>query len=226
MTVAAVFVLALAPALFWFWFFARRDQRPEPAWLIFRTFVWGAAMVIPAVLLEAGISNIFGELAMFFLVGIIEEGCKLIAALSIAKNKEFDEPIDGLIYATAAALGFATLENFFYLLNHGSSLILIRGPISTLGHILFTGAWGYAMSVRRFSSRRFVLRKGWLLAALLHTIFNFLLLGASAKIGLEWLLLPFMGLMVLMWRLMGAYYKKSVDDEKRHVQHAMDLVQK
>lgn len=96
-----------------------------------------------------------------------------------------------------------------YLLEHGASLILLRGPISTLGHILFAGAWGYAMSLKRFGGGNWLLRKGWLLAALLHTIFNFLLLGAGAESGLEWLLLPFSGLMIVMWRLTGWYYTHS-----------------
>jgi protease PrsW len=209
MTFAALFTIALAPALFWFWFFARRDRNPEPAWLLLRTFCWGMAMVLPAALLEVGISSVLGTTAMFLMVGLIEEGCKLLAALSVTKRHEFDEPIDGLIYATAAALGFATLENAFYLYQHGASLILLRGPISTLGHILFAGAWGYAMSLKRFTGGRYLLRRGWLLAALLHTIFNFLLLGAGGESGLEWLLLPFAGLMIVMWRLTGWYYSRS-----------------
>ena len=208
MTFAALFALALAPALFWFWFFARRDRNPEPAWLLFRTFAWGMAMVIPAALLETGISSLAGTTVMLLTVGLIEEGCKLLAALSVIKRHEFDEPIDGLIYATAASLGFATLENVFYLLEHGAALILLRGPISTLGHILFSGAWGYAMSLRRFSNGKHSLRKGWLLAALLHTIFNFLLIGAGGSAGFEWLLLPFVGLMIVMWRLTGWYYSR------------------
>jgi protease PrsW len=120
MTFAALFAIALAPALFWFWFFARRDRNPEPAWLLLRTFAWGMAMVLPAVLLESAIEQFFGTMAVFLCVGLIEEGCKFLAALSVVKRQEFDEPIDGLIYATAAALGFATLENVFYLLNHGA----------------------------------------------------------------------------------------------------------
>jgi hypothetical protein len=65
------------------------------------------------------------------------------------------------------------------------------------------------MSLKRFSGGRYLLRRGWLLAALLHTIFNFLLLGAGAASGLEWLLLPFVGLMIVMWRLTGFYYARS-----------------
>jgi protease PrsW len=210
MNFAALFTLALAPALFWFWFFARRDRNPEPAWLLVRTFLWGAATVIPAALLEVGVESAFGTVVMFALVGLIEEGCKLIAASNVLNSREFDEPVDGLIYATAAALGFATLENVFYMLEGGAGLILLRGPVSTLGHILFASAWGYALSLRRLSKRRFVVRKALLLSAGLHTLFNFLLLGASSTAGLEWLLLPFVGLMVLMYRLTGMYYHQSI----------------
>lgn len=208
MNFAALFALALAPAMFWLWVFIRRDRAPEPAWLLIRTFVWGAVMVVPAALLEAGIESAFGITAMFLAVGLIEESAKLIAASSMLKHREFDEPIDGLVYATAATLGFATLENALYMLEGGAGLILLRGPISTLGHILFASAWGYALSIRKFSNRgRWVIRKALLLAAALHTTFNFLLLGAGSATGLEWLLLPFVGLMILMWRLTGAHYR-------------------
>ena len=173
-------------------------------------------MVVPAALLEAGIENAFGTTAMFVTVGLIEESAKLIAASSMLKHREFDEPIDGLVYACAAALGFATLENALYMLQGGAGLILLRGPITTLGHILFSGAWGYALSLRRFSNQRWVVRRALLLAAALHTAFNFLLLGAGSAAGLEWLLLPFAGLMVLMWRLMNAYYRGATQMRPHH----------
>ncbi len=209
MTLPALFVLALAPALFWFWFFARRDRKPEPIGLLLRTFAWGMAMVIPAALLETSVSGLFGEVTMFLMVGLIEEACKLAAALSIAKHREFDEPVDGLIYATAASLGFATLENVLYLAQHGPELILLRGPISTLGHILFAVAWGFGMSLERFQKRRGAILRGLLLAGLLHSAFNFLLIGFGLGNGLEWLLIPFIGLMIAMWRVAGVYYSST-----------------
>jgi protease PrsW len=209
MSIAVLFALALAPALFWFWFFARQDKHPEPAGLLLRVFFWGMLMVIPASLLEQGIETLLGTTIMFGLVGLIEEGFKFLAASSIAKNKHFDEPIDGLIYATASALGFATLENVGYMLSGGAALILIRGPISTLGHILFSLTWGYAMSLRRFRNAHNVLRRGWLLGALLHTIFNGILLS-SGSVGIEWLVIPFVGVMVVMWQLAKRYYASAI----------------
>ena len=207
-TFPVLLVLALAPALFWFWFFARQDKHPEPAGLLLRVFVWGMLMVIPAGLLEQSIDLLLGSTISFILIGVIEEGLKFIAASSIAKNKHFDEPIDGLIYATAAALGFATLENVGYMLKGGADLILVRGPISTLGHILFSLTWGYAMSLRRFKGAHNVLRRGWLLGALLHTIFNAVLISSGTP-DLEWLVIPFGGMILVMWRLARRYYASA-----------------
>ncbi len=218
MNAAVIVGLAFAPALFWFWFFARRDRNPEPAGLLLRTFLWGALMVIPAGLLQVFLESIgssafgagIGAGLLLLVVGPIEEVSKFIAAQSIAKNKAFDEPIDGLIYATAAALGFATLENALYMFQNGASIILIRGPISTLGHILFALPWGYAMSLKRFRGGHWVLRRGLLLGALLHGLFDVFLIG-SGTTGFEWLLLPFIPLMIVMWRLANQYYARTKD---------------
>ena len=168
-------------------------------------------MVIPAGLLEQSIDLLLGSTISFILIGVIEEGLKFIAASSIAKNKHFDEPIDGLIYATAAALGFATLENVGYMLKGGADLILVRGPISTLGHILFSLTWGYAMSLRRFKGARNVLRRGWLLGALLHTLFNAVLISSGTP-DLEWLVIPFGGMILVMWRLARRYYASAAQN--------------
>ena len=62
---------------------------------------------------------------------------------------EFDEPLDGIIYASAAALGFASLDNVFYVIYFSNGLgirwgialprIFILGPI-VAAHGLASGA--------------------------------------------------------------------------------------
>jgi protease PrsW len=193
MTLPLFISLAFAPALFWFWFFARRDVQPEPAILLLRTFGWGAAIF------------------MLFWIGVVEETLKYWAARNIIHHRDFDEPIDGLIYATAAALGFATLENILYMLLHGGEVILLRGPITTLGHILFALPWGYAMAIKRFQPHSSVLRKGLLLSALLHGLFDGFLLGGSTE-GFGWLLLPFFPLIFIMLQLSNRYFHRIESD--------------
>lgn len=205
-SVAAVVAVVFAPALFWFWFFARRDVNREPAALLIRTFLWGAAMIVPAVLLERAA----GVLAVFA-VGVIEELAKYAAASNVSRHREFDEPVDGLVYAAAAALGFATLENALYVATHGAAVMWVRGPVTTLAHVLFSAPWGYAMAVKRFRGGRFVLRRGLLAGAGLHAVFNVLLTGGGVS-GFEWLLVPFVPLMLVMWVLANRYYARVAQD--------------
>ena len=50
----------------------------------------------------------------FLVVGLGEELCKLLAViLSAFRTSEFNEPMDGIIYAAAAAIGFSGLGGYF-----------------------------------------------------------------------------------------------------------------
>ena len=54
----------------------------------------------------------------FLVIGPREEIAKFLAVrLFVYRNKEFNEPLDGIIYAAAAALGFASLENMLYVID-------------------------------------------------------------------------------------------------------------
>ncbi len=214
----ALFALALAPALFWFWFFARRDRHPEPARLLLQTFLWGAAVLLPAGLFENAIENTSGAILVLVLSGVVEESAKFLATTSILGHKEFDEPVDGLVYATAASLGYASLENFIYLMTGGPDLIAVRGGVSTLGHILFAMPWGFALGQHRFvrhfpGAQTWARRKGLAMGALFHSLFNLFLHESGVKGG-EWLLIPFAALMLLMWRMAGRYYARANKNEK------------
>ena len=55
---------------------------------------------------------------MFFVVGSVEQLCKLGAVRLLAyRSLYFEEPMGGLVYGAGASLGFASLEHFFYVLN-------------------------------------------------------------------------------------------------------------
>ena len=207
MSVPVVLVLALAPAVFWFWFFVRHDNNPEPAALLLRTFGWGAVALVPAALLQE-LAMPLGPLIGLALSGPIEELCKYAAAASLLRHREFDEPVDGLVYATAAALGFATLENALYLAAGGPQLILVRGPVTTLAHVLFAAAWGYAMALKRFGGGAWTLRRGLLLAAGLHAAFN-LVLQAGGRESPLWLLIPVVPGMAIVWLRADRFFRHA-----------------
>src|SRR5262249_48826984 len=101
----------------------------------------------------------------------------LVVRLWIYRRPEFDEPIDGIVYASAAALGFASLENALYVLDfrgHGVrwALLLSRAFLAVPGHVLFSSMWGYALG--RAGFRPYPVAAMVVAAALLHGSYDFL----------------------------------------------------
>ncbi len=181
-------LVAFTPGIFWLWFFVRQDKiRPEPRRLIALTFLLGCLTTIPAGIgnFVFGAETIMGETpalasvvtAMLFVVGPVEELCKFGAVrLGPYKSLYFDEPSDGLVYSFAASLGFASLENLFYVFQYGPAVMLLRAPLSTVGHLAFGSIWGYALGQYYVSDgrRRSFLIGSLALAAGAHALFNVL----------------------------------------------------
>jgi protease PrsW len=200
--------LAFAPGVFWLWYFFRLDKlEPEPLHLVRTSFLLGMAAVIPAALIELPFARISSFAAIVLVAPVVEELCKyLVVRLGIYRNAEFDEPMDGVIYAVATALGFASLENVFYLLaeyGKGSGpfavVTVTRALLSVPGHALWSGMWGYALGCAKFSEPRFgrsLVIRGLTLAIGLHALFNLLCLsGPIWPLGMV-ILVP------IMWRMM------------------------
>ena len=54
-------------------------------------------------------------ISSFLTAAPVEEGLKLsVLYYFVYKMKDFNEPIDGIVYVVTVSLGFATLENFYY----------------------------------------------------------------------------------------------------------------
>jgi RsiW-degrading membrane proteinase PrsW (M82 family) len=186
-----VAAVAAAPAIFWLWYFYRRDRyEPEPKLLILRTFFLGALITIPVAFIE-GILPISDLILAVLAAPIIEEVAKfLLVQQTVYHSREFDEPMDGLIYAASAALGFATLENIVYIstvyltspLEEVLVVYALRALLSVPGHALFSSMWGYALGRAKFDPNRgsgFILA-GLTLAIILHGVFNFFLYSSPA----------------------------------------------
>jgi protease PrsW len=182
-----ILTVGLAPGLFWLWYFYSRDKyEPEPLSLIARMFILGMVAAVIAFLVENQIvSYLPGVVFVALAVPLIEELLKFsMVALFVYRDKEFDEPMDGIVYATATALGFATLENLVYILDIQSlsSLFVtgtLRAILSVPAHALFAVIWGYALGVAKFmpdgSRKSTVIVGGLVLAIGVHSAFNFML---------------------------------------------------
>ena len=199
------------PTIFWLWFWLHEDKKkPEPTRLIMKTFIVGGFFIIAAFLLEKLVTpntNLTGQIldvyqnnfswSLILAVGwpliawaLIEEFVKYAAAYVAAlKNKNFDEPIDAMIYLITAALGFAAVENFLFLLNvlgtdnFALGSFLLTGNLRFLGatllHTVTSAILGACLSFSFYRSRRFKFLSvlvGLLTATALHTLFNFFIL--------------------------------------------------
>ncbi|MDD1677515.1 MAG: PrsW family glutamic-type intramembrane protease [Methanomicrobiales archaeon] len=209
-TIAA---LAFAPGLFWLWYIYRRDVlEPEPAWLIARTFLFGMLITLPVGIVEGLVSLAGISEGYLVVVGapIIEElGKFAVVFFTVYHDREFDEPIDGIEYAAAAALGFASLENARYVvlayLNSPLDAIdtyAFRAIFSVPAHALISSVWGYALGRAKFSGlsgSTGIIFWGIIVAIILHGAFN-LLAQLQMWIALFVLILL---LVPLMWVLLN-----------------------
>jgi RsiW-degrading membrane proteinase PrsW (M82 family) len=201
-------VLALAPGIFWLWYFYHRDKyEPEPLSWIVTVYFLGIAVTIPVALVE-GIFGLFvsGLVIAVIVAPVVEEyGKYFVVRHTVYNAAVFNEPVDGIVYAAAAALGFATLENVIYVFSSATlqdaiGTGLVRAVLSVPGHALFSIMWGYALGRARFlppGQRPGVIAVGLMMAMVLHGLFNFLLIF---DIGFAFLILV---LTPVMWWLVN-----------------------
>ena len=117
-------------------------------------------------------------------IGVIEESAKLLPFLLIIRLfREFDEPIDGIIYASFIALGFAAVENIRYLEYLSTRQAYARGFAGPVLHIVFASVWGYYVGRAWLRRRALVPTVLGALAcsALLHGVYNFVVIGLPAR---------------------------------------------
>ena len=168
--------LAIAPSVFIFMYIYAKDRyEPEPLHLVLWIFLLGCLSTIPAGLIEILFAD--GLFTSAVVAPVVEEICKfLVVYLFIWKSAEFDEPMDGIVYATAASLGFATIENIFYVIDGGMAVGILRAFLSVPGHVIFSCLWGAALGIAKFRPAKEqapIILAGLLGAMLLHGIFNF-----------------------------------------------------
>ncbi|MFZ4373671.1 MAG: PrsW family intramembrane metalloprotease [Mycobacterium sp.] len=177
---------------------------PEPPRLLVMAFLWGAsAAVLISVLLEQVIDQTFGggpEKASFVTVAIgapvVEEAAKgvfLLLMMTGRRRIELNTLTDCLVYAGFTAVGFAWLENIFYIASAETlpeSLVTagLRLVIGPFAHPLFTTMIGigvyFALHQRTVVAKAGSLLLGYLAAVVMHGLWNgSALLGANTYLG-------------------------------------------
>ncbi len=180
---------------------------PEPPRLLVFAFVWGGASV--AVVVSVGLEVVFdaavntggSDSSPPFTIAVgaplIEEAAKgafLLLMMTGVRRAELNSLTDCLVYAGMTAIGFAWLENIFYIADGGSlgdslltaGLRLVMGPFA---HPLFTTftAIGvhFALQQRNWFAKAGCVTLGYLAAVVMHGLWNgSSLAGPGAYFGL------------------------------------------
>lgn len=214
MTYAFYIVLGALPGVVWLFFYLKQDSHPESNKMILKVFFSGMAISVLVIgfqrlwtnleTLKPGILNSL----FLFLIGpaFIEEYFKyFVVRVQVINNREFDEPVDAMVYLIIAALGFATIENILFVIAPVLPIAILAGtPLSTLEtiemaglrfagatllHALASGIVGYFLALTYFATkkinknplshpakkRRLVLW-GITIATVLHTAFNYFII--------------------------------------------------
>jgi RsiW-degrading membrane proteinase PrsW (M82 family) len=193
-------ILALIPAVLWMVFFYRQDRlEPEPKQYVIAVFMLGMllcnAVAIPVVDKLFDVSSWLSTntwthiVGSILVIGIVQESLKYAAVrYSVYVTPEFDERIDGVVYGTAAGLGFATVLNVHYVIaNGGVDLYMgvLRMAVTTLGQASFAGITGYFLGRAKFEVEPVWWQTlGVVLAAVLNGLFGWAR-GEITQVGLN-----------------------------------------
>lgn len=157
----------------------------EPHKYLILCFIFGALSTIPAIYLERwGMSmgydvspNILTTaIFAFIVVAGSEEFVKYVFLRGyIYNHDEFDEPLDGIVYAVMIGMGFATAENVLYATNYGLQTTIVRAFTAVPAHGAFAVIMGYYVGLAKFSdwSKVSFLAQGLIGAIVLHGAYDF-----------------------------------------------------
>jgi len=197
--VGALFALPMLAVYLWIpWIVDRYD--PEPLWALALVLAWGGIAACGFSGLVNSVVGGVGEVALGKGAGdvlsacisapLVEEGTKGMAVFFMFYfwRREFDGVVDGVIYATFAALGFAAVENILYYGNAAKEEMMtnkegiflgtffVRGILAPWGHPLYTSMTGLGFGISRETNKTWLKWMapigGYFAAAFLHSVWN------------------------------------------------------
>ena len=177
----------------------------EPFLKLFLVAALGGAIAVATSLLIYGtLKPQYTFIDAVFKIGVVEELAKFFALIILFKliDKDFNEIVDGIIYISAIALGFATIENMMYAFRYqGSMLILLQRSIyPIIGHMTFSGYMGIAFFIhRKVHDNKKGLALAMVLSILAHGFYDGVLFQVDSALVFHAL---FIGLLVAQFMLL------------------------
>ncbi|NND45653.1 MAG: PrsW family intramembrane metalloprotease [Xanthomonadales bacterium] len=186
----------VVPIVFWVCYHLYKDRHlPEPPLHLLVSFLLGAGASFLALYLYQFLgwlglrhdafllaeTNLLGLFAYAVLaIGVIEEVSKMVPfLLVILYFREFDEPVDGIIYGSYIALGFAAVENIDYVRFVPIAEAIARGFAGPVVHMVFASIWAYYIGRAHLCERPLgpAIAGSLAFTALLHGVYDFLVIS-------------------------------------------------
>jgi len=165
----------IAPAALLIAYIRYRDRKnPEPWRMIVKGLMYGIISIPLALLFDAVMGPIpysigFGWLydvpllgsvfRAFYDAAIPEETAKLIMLWLLLRNaKDYDEYLDGVVYAVCISMGFAGLENILYIFQSDESwqgIAITRFIFAVPGHYIDAVLMGFFYSIVHFRPQKY-----------------------------------------------------------------------
>lgn len=198
LSIAPVFIIAV-------YIYFRDKYEKEPLNLLLLSLFAGSLICIFAIFIENLISqlNFFTDkiatafFDAFAVAAFTEEFLKYITVLILVwRNKNFNERFDGIVYAVFVSLGFALIENIFFVFKSGMSTGIVRAVTAVPLHA-FTGVFmGFYLGLAKFISekRNYRLFLAFFFPFIIHGLYDFFLMTQNAVFILIWL--PFF---IIIW---------------------------
>lgn len=217
-----LFRLAVAPiVIILFYLFFRDKYEKEPILLLVTGLFFGVVISFPVIFFEKFISGFSPEgdiseafFTSFFVAALVEEFFKFIVLFFLVwKNKNFNEPFDGIVYSVFVSLGFAGFENVLYVFNPvagGFETAFLRAIFSVPGHALFGVFMGYYFSFSKFIPQRkkFFGFLAFFVPFVFHATYDFILLA-----DIPFYFIPFGAVVIYLW--IGGFIKM-----KKHLERS------
>ena len=222
-------LITILPSLLIVAFFVKSDRFPEPTSQIIKIFMFGVFLCIPAFLINTELSYIYANtdidealISSFLSAAPVEEVLKFTVLYSLVyKMKDFNEPIDGIVYGVTVSLGFATLENIYYVFvlsdyfgSTPQSLAILRSFSAIPAHGIFGATMGYFFMKYAFIKKENNLALCMIVPILLHGAYNYFA-GSIFIISLLIVIISWIVLLRAFSRLKKSQKKKKREYEKK-----------
>lgn len=236
-------LVALAPVLIVLLYLYSRDKyEKEPIRPLLVSLGMGALIVVPILVVEVWLTNMannfwiltelegFGQYEYadlperflyyvaydaFIVASFTEELFKYLAFMLVVwRNRNFNELFDGILYATYISLGFAAVENIFYVLESGMGTGILRALTAVPAHALFGVAMGFYFGLAKFNEGKqaYYMFLAMFVPFILHGLYDFFLMSEN-----DFLLLTFIPFILVLWYIgfkkMKSHSDKSVFKE-------------